>query len=124
MSSGSKGIPGVWKARTGKNGVETMMPELDKLKEFTISSIGQLRDEEIRMTETMQFSLSKKHLAQICQFQTGVLQLHGVHTETTQPLALSEMGNEYRPKSRKAVPPGIKSRIGSTCGQACRPNTV
>jgi len=53
MSSGSKGIPGVWKARTGKNGVETMMTELDKLKEFTISSIGQLRDEEIRMTETM-----------------------------------------------------------------------
>jgi len=29
VSSGSKGIPGVWKARTGKNGVETMMTELD-----------------------------------------------------------------------------------------------
>jgi len=30
MSSGSKGIPGVWKARTGKKGVvETMMTELD-----------------------------------------------------------------------------------------------
>jgi len=24
MSYGSKGIPGVWKARTGKKGVETM----------------------------------------------------------------------------------------------------
>jgi len=31
MSSGSYGIPGVWKARTGKKGVETMMIELDKL---------------------------------------------------------------------------------------------
>ena len=29
MSSGSKGIPGIWKARTEKNGVETMMTELD-----------------------------------------------------------------------------------------------
>jgi len=29
MSSGSKGIPGVWKARTGMKGVETMMTELD-----------------------------------------------------------------------------------------------
>jgi len=32
MSSGPKGIPGVWKARTGKKGVETMMTELDKLR--------------------------------------------------------------------------------------------
>jgi len=31
MSSGSKGIPGVWKARTGKKGVETMMTQLDSL---------------------------------------------------------------------------------------------
>jgi len=29
MSSGFKGIPGVWKATTGKKGVETMMTELD-----------------------------------------------------------------------------------------------
>ena len=29
MSCGSKGIPGVWKARTGKKGVETMTTELD-----------------------------------------------------------------------------------------------
>jgi len=27
ISSGSKGIAGVWKARTGKQGVETMMTE-------------------------------------------------------------------------------------------------
>jgi len=29
MSPGSKGTPGVWKARSGKKGVETMMTELD-----------------------------------------------------------------------------------------------
>jgi len=29
MSSGYKGIPGVWKARTGKKGVETVMSDLD-----------------------------------------------------------------------------------------------
>jgi len=29
MSSGSKGIPGVWKARTGKKGAETTMIELN-----------------------------------------------------------------------------------------------
>ena len=29
MSSGSEGIAGVWKARTGKKGVETMRTELD-----------------------------------------------------------------------------------------------
>ena len=29
MSSGSKRIPGVWKARAGNKGVETMMTELD-----------------------------------------------------------------------------------------------
>ena len=33
MSCGSKEIPGVWKARTGKKGVYT---ELDYLKEFAI----------------------------------------------------------------------------------------
>ena len=31
MSSGSKGILGVWKARTGKKVVETMMTQLDSL---------------------------------------------------------------------------------------------
>jgi len=51
MSSGSKGIPGVWKARTGKKWFETMMTELDKLKEFAICSVDELRDEEIRMAE-------------------------------------------------------------------------
>jgi len=40
MSSGSKGIPGVWKARTGKKRLETMMSELDKLKEFEMCRIG------------------------------------------------------------------------------------
>ena len=49
MSAGSKGIPGVWKARTGKKGVETMMTELDLLKELTICSVDELRDEEIRI---------------------------------------------------------------------------
>jgi len=62
MSSGSKGIPGVWKARTGKKGVETMMTELDKLKEFTICSIDELRDEEIRMAETRSLCLSEKSI--------------------------------------------------------------
>ena len=49
MSSGSKGTPGVWKARTGENWVETMMTELDKFKEFTICSVDELRDEEISL---------------------------------------------------------------------------
>jgi len=31
MSSGSERIPGLWKARTGKKGVATMMAELDKI---------------------------------------------------------------------------------------------
>jgi len=61
MSSGSKGIPGVWKARTGKKGVETMMTELDKLKEFAICSIDELRDEEIRMAETT-FCISERSI--------------------------------------------------------------
>ena len=52
MSSGSKGMPGVWKARTGKKGVETMVTELDKFKEFTICSIDEFRDEEVSMAET------------------------------------------------------------------------
>ena len=62
MSSGSKGIPGVWKARTGKKGVETMMTELDQLKEFAFCSVDELRDEEIRMAETMSFCLSEKNI--------------------------------------------------------------
>jgi len=48
MFYGSKGIPGVWKARTGKKRVETMLTELN---EFAIWSIDELRDEEIRMVE-------------------------------------------------------------------------
>jgi len=39
MSSGSKGIPGVWKARTGKKGVETVTTELDKLKELETAMV-------------------------------------------------------------------------------------
>jgi len=62
MSAGSEGIPGVWKARTGKKGVETMMTELDKFKEFAISSVDEFRDEEIRMAETTSFCLSEKSI--------------------------------------------------------------
>jgi len=56
------GIPGVWKARTGKKGVETMMTELDKLKELTICSVDELRDEEIRTAVTTSFCLSEKRI--------------------------------------------------------------
>ena len=66
MSSGPKGIPGVWKARTGKKGkkgVETMMTELDKLRELRICSVDEFRDEEVRMAETTPFCLSEKRLA-------------------------------------------------------------
>ena len=62
MSSGSKGIPGVWKARTGKKRVETVMTDLDKLKEFAICSVDELTDEETRMTETTSFCLSGKRI--------------------------------------------------------------
>jgi len=44
MSSASKGIPGVWKARTGKKWLQTMTIKLDKLKEFTSCSVDELRD--------------------------------------------------------------------------------
>jgi len=46
MSFGSKRISGVWKARTGKKGAETMMTELNKLKQFTIFSVDEFRDED------------------------------------------------------------------------------
>ena len=39
MSCGSKGIPGVWKARTGKKKIKTVMTELYKFKEFAICSV-------------------------------------------------------------------------------------
>ena len=45
MSSVSKRMPEVWKVGTEKKGVETVMTELDQLKEFVISSIDELRDE-------------------------------------------------------------------------------
>jgi len=49
-----------------------MMIELDKLKEFTICSVDELRDEEVRMAETTSFCLSeKKHLAWICELQVN-----------------------------------------------------
>jgi len=57
MSFGSKGIPGIWKARTAKKGAETMMTELNKLKQFTIFSVDEFRDEEVRMAETTSFCL-------------------------------------------------------------------
>jgi len=41
-------------------GAETMMTKLDKLKKFAIVSIDELRDEEIRMTETTSFCLTEK----------------------------------------------------------------
>jgi len=70
MSAGSEGIPGALKARTGKKGVETMMTELDKFKEFAICSIDEFRDEEISMAETTLFCLSeKKHLARFVSFR-------------------------------------------------------
>ena len=36
MSCGSNGIPGVWKVKTGKKGVETMMTEVDKLRVYDL----------------------------------------------------------------------------------------
>jgi len=62
MFSGSKGVPGVWKARTGKKGVETMMTELDKRKEFAICYVDEFRDEEVRMAETTSFCPSEKSI--------------------------------------------------------------
>ena len=44
MSSGCQG--NTWSTE-GDKGVETMMTELDQLKEFAIRSIDDLRDEEI-----------------------------------------------------------------------------
>jgi len=60
MSSGSRGIPGVCKAITGKKGVETVMTELDKLKELMIFSADEFRDEEVGMAETTSFCHSAK----------------------------------------------------------------
>jgi len=60
---GVKGIPGVWKARTGKKVVETMMTELDKLKEFAICSALSMSS-EMRKSEwqTTSFCLSEKRI--------------------------------------------------------------
>jgi len=54
VSSGSKGIPGIRKARTAKE-IETMMIKLDKLrpKEFTICSVDEFvvrRDATVRIS--------------------------------------------------------------------------
>jgi len=59
MSSGSKGIPGVWRVIENWKGVETMMTELDEFKEFTICSVDKFR-EEVRMAETTSFCLSER----------------------------------------------------------------
>ena len=48
MSSGSNGIPGVWNARNGKKGVETIMTELS---EFTICSVDELKGSLCSITE-------------------------------------------------------------------------
>jgi len=40
-------LPAIWKARPRMKGVETMMTELGKLKEFAVFSIDELRDEEM-----------------------------------------------------------------------------
>jgi len=45
-----------------EEGVETMMTGLDKLQEFAICSIDELRDEEIRMAETTSFCISEKSI--------------------------------------------------------------
>jgi len=54
VSSGSKGIPGIRKARPAKKEIETMMIKLDKLrpKEFTICSVDEFvvrRDATVRI---------------------------------------------------------------------------
>jgi len=48
------------KSDNREEGAETMMTKLDKLKKFAIVSIDELRDEEIRMTETTSFCLTEK----------------------------------------------------------------
>ena len=40
-------LPAIWKARPRMKGIETMMTELGKLKEFAVFSIDELRDEEM-----------------------------------------------------------------------------
>jgi len=48
VSSGSEGISGVWKARTGKKGVETMRTELDQCDPSSTLTISErLRDEQL-----------------------------------------------------------------------------
>jgi len=42
MSSGSKSIPGIMKARAWKKRVETMITELNLFKEFTICSVDEI----------------------------------------------------------------------------------
>jgi len=48
------------KSDNREEGAETMMTKLEKLKKFAIVSIDELRDEEIRMTETTSFCLTEK----------------------------------------------------------------
>jgi len=59
-----------------------MMTELNLYKEFAICSIDELKDEKNQNgKDHVVYSLSeKKHLAWICWFPRGVLQLQGVHT--------------------------------------------
>ena len=79
MSSGSKWIPVVRKARAWKKRVKTMMTELDLFKEFAICSIDEFRDEKNQNgSRDHVLSFWKKHLAWICQFPRGVLQLQSV----------------------------------------------
>jgi len=79
MSSGSREIPGVWKARTGKKGVETMMTELDKLKEFAICSVDEFRDQEIRMAETTLFAVRTCSVSHNIRTHCSGLHIVGKH---------------------------------------------
>ena len=58
MSAGSKGILGVWEARAGKKRLETMTTELDLLKEFTICSVDEFRD-DVRVSRKLDYAPSR-----------------------------------------------------------------
>ena len=79
MSSVSKGMPEVWKVGTEKKGVETVMTELDQLKEFVICSIDELRDEGfVYCTITKEqllpmMNVFSQYIAAICDFLSHML---------------------------------------------------
>ena len=57
MSSGSKEIPGVWKARNGKKGFETMMGWIS----FILSMSSEMR--KLEWLRQRRFAFLKKHLS-------------------------------------------------------------